>query len=587
MFIPLFCSALLCAASFTFAASRIGPVSAYGQLQAGKNSSGQGRIYGSCSAYSTSGHEVQVKGMSLFWSIASDVGSPFWTSQIVTGLVSNMNVELVRAPMGVDEDWGDGNYFTDQTKYQALMDAVVQTAIDNDIYVIIDYHSHTAESNTSNAQTFFATMAQKWGGYNNVIFEIYNEPKGSWGDANAASYWPTLKTYATAVISTIRQYSDNLILVGTPYYDQYPNVAANSPLSDNNVAYTFHYYAGSHSTGTEGARAVTAINSGLSVFVSEWGTVNSDGDGSVAGSNSDWQSWMNTYKLSSANWSVSNKPEGASIFTTAGAWNYSTSGSWVKNNVFSTNPTSYTACSGTAISSSSAKSSSSAASSSSVKSSSSIASSSSISSSSSAKSSSSISISSSSVSSSSIAYSSSSESSSSMSSSSITSSSSESSSSFASSSSSSTSTGACIAFVNGVGDYANHCYNSGLNDMEAGVCYTQVAERGDIQYINETATDTYWWVPVDCESGITAIDNLAINALSVHISHKMLSLNVPSSTNIQVLVFSMLGNLKAKLFEGYANAGEHSYSLNSLAQGHYIIHIKGSFGEKFQTVNIK
>lgn len=125
--------------------------------------------------------------------------------------------------------------------------------------------------------------------------------------------------------------------------------------------------------------------------------------------------------------------------------------------------------------------------------------------------------------------------------------------------------------------------------MEAGVCYTQVAERGDIQYINETATDTYWWEPVDCESGFTAIGNVAVNApsVSVRISHKTLSLNVPSSTNIQVLAFSMLGNLKAKLFEGYANAGEHSYSLNNLAQGRYIIHIKGSFGEKFQTVNIK
>ena len=47
---------------------RTGPVSQYGQLQAGQNASGKGRIYGNCAAYSTSGNEVQVKGMSLFWS---------------------------------------------------------------------------------------------------------------------------------------------------------------------------------------------------------------------------------------------------------------------------------------------------------------------------------------------------------------------------------------------------------------------------------------------------------------------------------------------------------------------------------------
>lgn len=57
---------LAVAVSCGFAANRIGPVSQYGQLQAGKNSSGQGRIYGSCPAYSTSGNEVAVQGMSLF-----------------------------------------------------------------------------------------------------------------------------------------------------------------------------------------------------------------------------------------------------------------------------------------------------------------------------------------------------------------------------------------------------------------------------------------------------------------------------------------------------------------------------------------
>lgn len=330
---PLF--VLVCCASL-FAANRVGPVSAYGQLQAGKNSSGKGQIYGSCKGVS-SGNEVQVQGMSLFWSIASDVGAPFWTADYVSGLVSRQNIQIIRAPMGVDENWEAGNYFTNTSRYQGLMNTVVQAAIDNDIYVIIDYHSHKASDNVNNAKSFFKYMAEKWGKYDNVIFEIFNEPIGQ--------DWSTIKNYADQVISTIRQYSDNLIVVGTRFYDQYPNEAASNPINDKNVAYTFHFYAGTHSTGKEGANAVSAMNSGLSVFVSEWGTVNSDGGGSVSGNSSTWLNWMNTHKLSGANWSVSNKNEGASYFS-GSAWNYSESGNWVNTNIFSKLPKSYTACSG-------------------------------------------------------------------------------------------------------------------------------------------------------------------------------------------------------------------------------------------------
>lgn len=391
---------LALAASCGFAANRVGPVSQYGQLQAGKNGSGEGRIYGSCPAYSTSGNEVAVQGMSLFWSIASDVGAPFWTADIVNGLVAKQKIQLIRAPMGVDEDWSADNYFTDIGKYQGLMDNVVQAAIDNDIYVIIDYHSHKATDNVENAKRFFETMASKYGDFDNVIFEIFNEP--------TTQDWNTIKTYADAVIAVIRKYSDNLIVVGNRNWDQYPNEAISNPINDQNIAYTFHFYAGSHSTGSEGANAVKAMKGGLSVFVSEWGTVNADGNGNVSSKASGWLNWMKQYKLSGANWSVSNKSEGASYFN-GSAWNYSESGNWVNANVFAGLPSSYTACSGKVSSSSSAKSSSSQAisSSSSAKSSSSARSSSSALSSSSAKSSSSVS--SSSVASSSSAKSSSSQ----------------------------------------------------------------------------------------------------------------------------------------------------------------------------------
>lgn len=336
----------LAAGLVALAFGRVGPVSAYGELLAGKNSSGKGQIYGKCKG-TTQGNEVAVQGMSLFWSISSDVGSPFWTAEYVNGLVQKQNIQLIRAPMGVDEDWGSGNYFTKNGYYQGLMNSVVQSAIDNDIYVIIDYHSHKASDNVENAKAFFSYMAQKWGKYDNVIFEVFNEP--------IAQNWSTIKTYAEAVIASIRQYSDNLVLVGSRQYDQYPNEAINSPILDskNNVAYTFHYYAGTHQTGREGANAVAAMNSGLPIFVSEWGTVDASGNGGFNSSNSTtWYNWMKQHKLSGANWSVSNKSESASYFN-GSAWNYSESGNWVNQNIFANLPTQYTACSSTTPTSSS------------------------------------------------------------------------------------------------------------------------------------------------------------------------------------------------------------------------------------------
>lgn len=354
---------------------RVGPVAQYGQLQTGTNASGYGRIYGSCPTWSVSGKEVQVKGMSLFWSI-NDASAAFWDTDVITRMVKEHNIQLIRAAMGVDEEWGDGNYFTSTRYYQNLMDEVVQAAIDNDIYVIIDYHSHRAHEDVTIAKEFFTRMASKWGDYDNVIFEIFNEPAcitGGTGDCSEIEFgggylgWSSIRTYANQVISVIREYSDNLIIVGTPMWDQQPNAAINSKVTDkyNNTAYAFHYYAGSHSTSVEGANAVKAMNAGLSVFVSEWGTINADGKGAVASSNTTWQTWMNTHKLSSANWSLTNLTEdvsglyggdgqGGSYFSattrpTSTTWNYSKSGTWLNTNVFDNLPgySDYTACAGT------------------------------------------------------------------------------------------------------------------------------------------------------------------------------------------------------------------------------------------------
>ena len=353
------CASLAVAQDIT--PTRVGPVSQYGQLMTGKNSQGQGRIYGSCEGVKD-GAEVQVRGMSLFWSMITE-STEFWTPEGIATMVRDMNIQIVRAAMGTtSEDWwgckngsNDGSncehitgYATDAEFQTNRMNTVVQAAIENDIYVIIDWHSHQAHEEVANATKFFTEMAQKWGKYDHVIFELYNEPL-------QGTSWSTVKSYAETIVPIIRQYSDNLILVGSRDWDQHPDDAIGNTVSGDNIAYTFHYYANSHcwsgqkdaNNQCEGENAQKAINAGLSVFVSEWGTANADGGGDPDQSkNTGWQNWMNTNQLSWANWSASKKNEGTAAFSSGANRNslqYTTSGNMVKG-YLATNPTSYTKC---------------------------------------------------------------------------------------------------------------------------------------------------------------------------------------------------------------------------------------------------
>ncbi len=271
----------------------VGPVSYYGQMQASGN-----RIIGERTQA-----PVQAKGMSFYWSLWG--GEEFWTEGVVNSLVDYFNVELIRAPMTVDEEFNNlGGYLHEEWKETqiAYVETLVDAAIARDIYVIIDYHSHYADTHPENAKEFFAYMAQKYGQYDNVIFEIYNEP--------IDTDWPTIKTYAETVIDTIRQYSDNLVLVGTEFYSSKVYNASLSPITDDNTAYVFHFYANDYGSETFQNDVIAAIENNIAVFASEWGNIYPWGDKNGLTDDfgfqqsDEWHVILDNYSISSANWCV-------------------------------------------------------------------------------------------------------------------------------------------------------------------------------------------------------------------------------------------------------------------------------------------
>ena len=59
--------------------------------------------------------------------------------------------------------------------------------------------------------------------------------------------------------------------------------------------------------------------------------------------------------------------------------------------------------------------------------------------------------------------------------------------------------GKCVDFVNGQGHYQGKCFKSGLDNQVQGKCYRVNPSRTeDPQWINQNATDTYWWSETSC-----------------------------------------------------------------------------------------
>jgi endoglucanase len=209
---------------------------------------------------------------------------------------------VLRAAMGVEPD---GGYIKSPDESKEKIKAVVDAAIKEGIYVIIDWHSHNIRQ--EEAKSFFTEMATSYGSYPNVLYEIFNEPD--------QETWKEVKDYSIEIIKTIRAIDpDNVILVGSPHWDQDIHMAADEPITGyKNIMYSLHFYAATHKQWLRD-RAEYALQKGLPIFISESAGMEARGNGPL---NIDewnkWIEWAENKKISWITWSVTDKNETCSV----------------------------------------------------------------------------------------------------------------------------------------------------------------------------------------------------------------------------------------------------------------------------------
>jgi endoglucanase len=250
---------------------------------------------------------VALRGVSLGW---HNWWPRFYSKETVAWLVSDWHISLIRAAIGVEPD---GAYLSDPTQALRCLTTVVDAAIEQGIYVIVDWHAHYIH--TEEAKAFFALVATKYKNVPNVIYEIFNEP---WDDDMS---WGEVKAYSEEIIQTIRAAGvDNVILVGSPHWDRDVDVVADDPITGYaNLMYTFHFYAASHGQWLR-SRADYALQKKIPIFVSECAGMQDSGDAAV--DLEEWNryvQWMRQHNLSWAAWSVSDKDETCSMIKSPAA----------------------------------------------------------------------------------------------------------------------------------------------------------------------------------------------------------------------------------------------------------------------------
>lgn len=263
------------------------------------------------------GNPFQLRGISTH-GINWDVGQPYVNQAAFQTLRDDWGTNAVRLAMYTIEYNGycsGGN----QNELKNTLYNGVEYAKNLGMYAIIDWHvlnDQNPLTHMEQAKGFFNEVSAKYKDYNNVLYEICNEP-------NNCS-WEDIKTYANTIIPIIRANDpDAVIIVGTPTWSQlgqwgHTNEVADSPLTGySNIVYTLHFYCAEAShTQYLPAKVDYAVSRGLPILVSEFGLSAANGDGQINTAQAEaWMNKLDSYKIGYFCWSLSNKSESSALIS--------------------------------------------------------------------------------------------------------------------------------------------------------------------------------------------------------------------------------------------------------------------------------
>jgi Cellulase (glycosyl hydrolase family 5). len=289
------------------------------------------------------------EGISYGW---HNLWPRFYNGESLTNLLRQTGKVMYRAAIGSDDfalEWNPGcdhGYLEDKELALKCFDALAESAIENGVFLIADWHSHI--THLDEAKEFFTYVATKYADCPNIIYELFNEPvcfsfeeDRSYADLGnpeaMKSYWQHLKLYSEELIETITSISTvhPLILVGCPSWDQRIDLPAEDPITTyDNIMYTVHFYAGTHKKELRDA-CDAALEKGIPIFISECAACDATGDGEMdLESWKEWNDWALSNKISTLLWSIGDKNETCSFFTpeasSEGPWAESVVKPWPK-----------------------------------------------------------------------------------------------------------------------------------------------------------------------------------------------------------------------------------------------------------------
>ena len=170
---------------------------------------------------------------------------------------------IVRLPV---DPSGSNSFQADPTGYvSTILQPAVDYATAAGLYAIVDLHYIDNPYNLVDpVNTFWTTVAPLFKNYTNVFYEVFNESSqtDTWAD-----YRPTMQAW----VNLIRSYApNNVILAGSPSWDQTMGDTSTDPLTGTNIAYTVHMYEQHYATASLRAQVeqAAAVNA---VVMTEWG----------------------------------------------------------------------------------------------------------------------------------------------------------------------------------------------------------------------------------------------------------------------------------------------------------------------------